>query len=100
MACADFGRRAIILNFSRSASTISRGFLGRPVRMPKYGAASQMYPYRTRARLVNGAFAHFLGKIGQNEGLALFQENAKPAEGTAARQYRPGFSRSPNPHAF
>jgi len=38
MACADFGRRAIMLNFSRSAATISRGFLGRPVRLPKYAA--------------------------------------------------------------
>jgi len=38
VACADFGRRAIMLTFSRSASTISRGFLGRPVRIPKYEA--------------------------------------------------------------
>ena len=38
IACADLGRRAIMLNFSRSASTISRGFLGRPVRIPQYEA--------------------------------------------------------------
>ena len=38
MACADFGRRAMRLNFSRSTSAISRGFLGRPVRITKYEA--------------------------------------------------------------
>ena len=44
IACADLGRRAIMLNLSRSASTISRGFLGRPVRIPKYEAkASGIY---------------------------------------------------------
>jgi len=36
----EAGRRAIMLNFCRSASTISRGFLGRPVRIPKYAALS------------------------------------------------------------
>ncbi len=36
MACADFGRRAIMINFSRSSTAISRGFLGRPVRIPKH----------------------------------------------------------------
>lgn len=41
IACDDFGRRAIMLNFSRSASTISSGFLGRPVRMPKYEAITR-----------------------------------------------------------
>ena len=43
MACADFGRRAIILNFCRFAATISRGFLGRPVRIPKYPASISTY---------------------------------------------------------
>ena len=36
IACADFGRRAIMFSFSRSSAAISRGFLGRPVRIPKY----------------------------------------------------------------
>jgi hypothetical protein len=38
MACADFGRRAIMFNFSRSSAAISSGCLGRPVRIPKYAA--------------------------------------------------------------
>src|SRR5205814_177025 len=36
MACADFGRRAIMPSLSCSSVVISRGFLGRPVRIPKY----------------------------------------------------------------
>ncbi len=36
MACDDFGRRAIMFNFSRSSAAISSGFLGRPVRIPQY----------------------------------------------------------------
>jgi hypothetical protein len=42
MDCADFGRREIMLNFSRSASMISRGFFGRPVRIPEYEAANRI----------------------------------------------------------
>jgi len=34
----SFGRRAIMLNFSRSSLAIARGFLGRPVRIPEHAA--------------------------------------------------------------
>ena len=41
--CADLGRRAIIFNLFHSAATISRGCLGRPVRIPKYAAYLDLF---------------------------------------------------------
>jgi hypothetical protein len=38
-----------MLNFSRSASTISRGFLGRPVRILKYEAEAALIQHIYRS---------------------------------------------------
>ncbi len=45
MACDDFGLRAIMLNFSRSASTISSDFLGRPVACPSMRPKPELCSY-------------------------------------------------------